>query len=357
MDVIKMFKPRNLYNNDEYGYVNMKYIMDNCPRTFLWLIGARGIGKTYGAVDYSIERNIPAIFMRRTQQQCDTISTYEMCQAKPNFNDRNMDYAVQSISKGITGIYTEFDEDGKPCGIPLFVNCALSTVYNIRGFDASDYDILWYDECIPESHARPIKNEGEALLNAYETINRNRELKGKPPVKFVGMSNSNRLDNALFAELNMITACDKQFSKGYSVYDNPDRDMMVINFQNSPVSEKKSETALYKFAKGMSYGDMALKNEFRDYKSKSKSFNIKDLTPMANIGELTFYRLKSCDSFYISAFYMQAPLRYSNDEKGLQRFQMSDLCRTLILLYMADEIYFENYNCEYLMKFYCGKAK
>lgn len=341
---------------DNNGYVNMKYIMDNCPRTFLWLIGARGIGKTYGAVDYSIENNIHSIFMRRTQQQCDTISTYEMCQAKPNFDDRGIDYAVQSISKGITGIYTDFEDD-KPCGTPLFVNCALSTVYNIRGFDASSYDIIWYDECIPESHARPIKNEGEALLNAYETINRNRELKGKKPVRFVGMSNSNRLDNALFADLNMITACDKQFSKGHSVYDNPERDMMVINFQNSPVSEAKSDTALYRFAKGMSFGDMALKNEFRDYKSKSKSFNIKDLTPMANIGEITLYRLKSCEAFYISSYNMQAPLKYPNDEKGLERFRMSDLCRTCLLLYVRDYIYFETYQCEYLLKYYCGKAK
>lgn len=349
---------KNMYLDN--GYVNMEYLI-SIPRTFIWIIGARGIGKTYGAVDYVLNHNIQSIFMRRTQQQCDTISTYALCQAKPNFDDRGEDYCIESIAGGIKGIYrSKTDEDGnkKVTGDILFLNCALSTIFNIRGFDASQFSIFFYDEFIPEKHARPIKNEGEAFLNAYETINRNRELKGNLPVKFVGMSNSNRLANNLFADLDMITCCDRQFRMGYAVYDDPKRDMCVINYENSEISKKKNETALYKFAPTQSdFAKMALENEFTDYKSETANYNLKDLEPICNLGSLTIYHIRNKPLYHCCVHYMQAKLKYEDNEREMLQYKLSDWCKGFIGLYIRGMMTFDSYNSEYLFKRYCDKSK
>lgn len=347
----------------ENGYVDFKTIVDKCNVPFIFMVGARGIGKTYGAVDYAIDNDIHAFFMRRTQTQCDTISTTELCQVKPNYRDRGLYYNISPVAKGIYGIYdAEFDEEIEKyvniSSTPKFVNCALSTVYNIRGFDATDYTHIFYDEFIPEPHARPIKNEGEALLQAYETINRNRELQGKEAVRLICMANSNDLANPVFADLGLITPCDKIFREGKNIYINEERGVCVINFTRSPISEKKGKTALYRFIMGVGdYSDMALKNEFRNYRSRTKSLSLKRLIPIINVGQITIYRIKQGDGLYVSMHHIDANLKYEDNEKGLEGFRLHQWAKTLYMEYVSDAITFETYECEYLFKKYCGLTK
>ncbi len=351
-----LITPEDLYSDD--GYVAFDHIVEKIPRTFIFMVGARGIGKTYGAVEYIHTHKYKSIFMRRTQVQCDGISIPSLCQVKSYFNDHGLDFVVDALAKGMYGVYyAEKGDDGKlhAIGEPFIINCALSNVHNIRGFDASDFDLYVYDEFIDEVHARPIKGEGEALLNAYETMNRNRELQGRKPMKFIAMSNSNRLANPLFADLNMVTACDKQFNAGHVFYDNPERDMCVINFVNSPVSEAKEETALYKFAKGTDFSKMALDNEFRDYRMEYKTYNLKSLIPAVNVGEITIYRVKQKDKFFVSGHYMEAPNKYANDERGMKSFLKSTIAQGMYKIYLDGHIDFDGFNTEYLFRRYCGQ--
>lgn len=355
-----MLRQEDLYLDS--GYANIKGIIDNSGRPFIFMVGARGIGKTYGAVEYCLDNNIRAIFMRRTQQQCDMISNNEMCQVKPNYRARGMYYDVESITKGVYGVYdAHIDEENgkvvKDSDEPRLVNCALSTIYNIRGFDGSDYTHIFYDEFIPEPHARPIKNEGEALLQAYETINRNRELQGRPPLIMVCMANSNYLANPIFADLNLITPCDKTFRKGKFIYDNPKRGVCVINFVKSPISEQKRGTALYRFSMGKDFNAMALDNEFRDERSDSKSLPLNQIIPVLNVGELTVYRVKSQSYIYISMHHMDTDKVFPDTEKGLEAFRFQQWQKTLWLEYISNDLVFENYECEYLFKKYCGLKK
>ena len=54
---------------DKNGYINFQTPANSgCP--FNWLIGGRGIGKTYGGLKFlSVDNNFPFIYMRRTQRQ------------------------------------------------------------------------------------------------------------------------------------------------------------------------------------------------------------------------------------------------------------------------------------------------
>ena len=167
------------YNEDiplylDNGYLNVPWLLDNSlPWILMW--GARGIGKTYGVLKYLYEHDEYFILLRRKQNQVDMLNKPEFQPFKKLNEDFGWCVDVKPISKYHSRFYVQNGEnDIKELGLTM----ALTTVTNIRGFDASDVKVIFYDEFIPETIDRPIKGEGEALLNAYETTNRNREFNG-----------------------------------------------------------------------------------------------------------------------------------------------------------------------------------
>ena len=80
------------------------------PVTFVYILGARGIGKTYGALKYMIEEDRQFILMRRTQTQADLISNESFTPIKSVFNDMELAYKVNKISKQTGAIYYDPEE-------------------------------------------------------------------------------------------------------------------------------------------------------------------------------------------------------------------------------------------------------
>ena len=161
------------------GYLDIEKIL-NYKVPFNFIVGGRGTGKTYGALKTAYLNEIRFILMRRTQAQCDLINKPEFNPYKTICADLSLDISVKPISKYNAKIYENIGEDAEKT---LGYTCALSTISSLRGFDASDCILLVYDEFIPEKHERALKHEGAAFLNAYETINRNRELQGRDPCR------------------------------------------------------------------------------------------------------------------------------------------------------------------------------
>lgn len=65
MSVLNL-KWRDLYIQEgpSEGYVNFKSIIERTEGySFLFLVGARGIGKTYGAIELIHSENTPSVFM------------------------------------------------------------------------------------------------------------------------------------------------------------------------------------------------------------------------------------------------------------------------------------------------------
>lgn len=317
---------------------------------FIFMIGARGIGKTYGAIEYIMDYNVKSIFLRRTQVQADEISVPALCPVKPNCDKRGIGYGIEKISKSVKGVKFGDAEES------LMLVGALNTLHNIRGINGAQYTHMFYDEFIPEPTARPIPKEGEALLNAYETFNRNREIIGQPPIQFIGMSNSNRLDNPLFMDLNLTTMCDRAFSKGYPIVTDSKRGVAIINFEDSPISKKKGETALYKFSVGTDFHTMALENEFRDYRSPVKQYKLTKLKPIVSIGEITICRIKGEDKTFCLNHVMQAGERFANNEKDLARFYACGLAKSFWLIYLDGDMSFDSFYTESLFKRYCNNS-
>ena len=125
------------------GYIDVDKTLEKDRSTFIFMVGARGIGKTFGFLKYLIDKQIKFIYMRRTQTQIDMIKSDELNPFKALRIELGDAYSfmMKRVNKNITGVYrTVKDENGieKPYGDPVAFMLALSTVSNIRGFDASD---------------------------------------------------------------------------------------------------------------------------------------------------------------------------------------------------------------------------
>lgn len=339
------------------GYIDFNYIMkDAAP--FIFIVGGRGSGKTYGAIKYALENGLPFFFMRRTQTQIDLIKNDSFSP----FKAVDESIVVSSINKNLSGIYRgsqNADGTWSAAGPPIGYMCALSTISNIRGFDASDVDLIIYDEFIGEAHERPIKNEGQAFLNAYETINRNRELNGEEPVKVLALANSNSLANPIFVELQLVTPVEKMLrssdnKNGYTSYKNASRGVSVYMINRSPILEAKQQTALYKLSGDSEFSSMALRNKFTaEEMDHIKSEDLKPYRLICCVGEICVYKRKDNTRYYITGHKSgSTQAEYQSTSTDLKRFRRDQYF--LWLAYLKGKILFESYIYKVLFENYFG---
>jgi hypothetical protein len=327
------------------GYPDMKMI-HALKAIFLLLYGGRGTGKTYGALQLVIDNKIKFMFMRRTQTQADLINKPDFSPFKPLNIDRGWNITTQPVSKYNAAFYDTVD--GVATGAPLGYTCALSTVSNIRGFDASDIDLLIYDEFIPEKHERPLKNEGDAFLNAYETINRNRELKGRPPLKVICLSNSNDLANPIFMTFGLVRKANQMRKNKQEISVDYERGIAMIDMFDSPISKQKKNTALYRATGDNKFSRMALNNEFSgDEMGRIASRPLAEYRPIVAIGEICIYQHKSRREYYVSTHTTGTPPTFGDGDTERARFRR--IYSWVWDEYMDNNIEFEEYLCEILL--------
>ena len=333
------------------GFVNIPALLKTgVPFIFCW--GGRGTGKTYGALEYAVESDLRFMLMRRTQTQLDLISKPEFSPFKSLNNAHNWNVQIKPISKYNGGIYNyTTDADGETETLKGYT-CALTTIANIRGFDGSDVELLIYDEFIPEAHSRPIKEECEAFLNAYETINRNRELQGRKPLQVLCLANSNDLANPLFMGLKLVTKAEKMSMSGQEYSVDKKRGIMMVNLAKSSISEMKQNTALYRLAGEGSFSKMALSNTFAGEEERGRvgSRPLKEYNPICVIGELCIYRHKSENVFYCSTHLSGSPPVYGVGDVERARFKR--VYMWLWYAYLDRKIDFEERFCEFLLTKY-----
>ena len=328
------------------GYLNISQIL-SYGLPFNFIVGGRGTGKTYGALKTAYEENIRFILMRRTQAQCDLINKPEFNPFKVLNADIGSSATVKSISKYNSKIIEETEESERILGY----TCALSTIANMRGFDASDVELLIYDEFIPERHERAIKNEGTAFLNAFETINRNREIKGEKPLQVLCLANAFNVANPIFLELGLVGRCEKMKNTGTELFMDKDRGVLLVLLQNSKISKAKADTALYRLSSG-SYVDMALSNDFvYNNTDNIKSMALKEFKLVCTVGEISIYRHKSKRLFYVSEHRTGTAPIYKSDEVDLQRYR-KNYGLSLYSAYMRNNVICESLLTKSLFELY-----
>lgn len=299
-----------IFENDT-GWVNWDYI-DEQPETFIAMVGPRGVGKTYGRFKKLIQKGEKFIYLRRLKSQLDLCAKPEGNPFRAINNDLDMHITPYSSS----GIVTF--RNGDKTGDIIAVGLALSVVANIRGIDLSDYNYIVFDEFIASIGEHPIKNEYTAFQNFYETVNRNREILGRSPVKCFMLGNANTIVNPYFSAWRFMKTCIKMVTSGQMVYRSPDKTRLNIMLLNSPISEQKRNTVLYKNASS-DFMTMALDNAFRTDETKIKSEPIKEYQHIVSCGEIGIWRHKTERKYYVSS--TQGQPYYDSFGISLKMFQ------------------------------------
>lgn len=335
------------------GYIDMKSIIEEPDLPFMFLWGGRGTGKSFGALEWAKRHydetlgNEKFIYLRRTEQQLK-----ECTRASNNpFKDLNSMYDWNIVPQkhkdyGLCFFDCEEDESGKlkiknnrPYGYML----ALSTIGNVRGLSYGDVSLIIYDEFMKMATERNMKNEGFAFADMYETINRNREFAGKPPLKVICLSNANDLANDLFVYYHLVDRVEFMIKNNKMQYLDYGRGFGLLRFDDSKISAKKKNTALYKFAgEGSNYSRFALNNAFKETEIPTiKPQNLSEYKPVALIHGICIYEHKSQNRYYCTFHVSGTPDSYDESEIDNKRF-----CRKYIYLWEAhlnEIVYFETY--------------
>lgn len=340
----------------ESGFLNFEYIWTiDCP--FIFIIGGRGTGKTYGGL-LSIHERIKGtedqfIYLRRSRAQLSDIVTSEFNPFNNINRQTGSNVIVAPATKTFDGFFeAEVQDDGTlvPHGAPIGYAVSISTAQNSRGLDRPQIKYILFDEFIKLDSEKAIKGEASAFFYTYETVNRNRELEGLPPVRCFFCANSNKIDNPLFDELELVAVVEKMRRKRNPIYIDKARGLAIIDLPaDGPIAMAKRQTALYKLAAGTEYARMALENSYNYDDSDIASRNLSDFLPLVKVGELCIYKHKNDRTYYCTTYQRGGfPNTYTTTEKDLRRFVQ--LFYYLIDAYTRHQVVFESYTCESMFR-------
>lgn len=248
----------NLYEED--GWINIPSI-SSLNTNFNILIGPRQVGKTYGTLKHLIYAGKKFIFMRRTPTELDTCLKGSTSTFQSLSLDCNFEYKVENDSQYIRRI--DFYEPGAEKPFNSAIALALTSVSKIRGFSGVEYTDLVYDEFIPEVTVKRMRGEGDAFVNAYITINGNRELKGRRALRCWLLANSNDLYSPVLAELGLTEKVEHMVKKNQEYTYMEHRGCLIAMPRSEKITSKRRETALYRLTgTGTASAKMALDNDF-----------------------------------------------------------------------------------------------
>lgn len=305
------------------GWLNFEYI-DSQSFWLCLILGKRQIGKTYGCLQLMLKKRYYHILLRRTTAELDTIA------ASPDLNPYKIfepEYHVGLFkqAKKLCRICDySLDEEGKAEPTEQRgLATSLAEIAHIRGFNGSGFSDLVLDEAVPEKGVVTRRTEGEAFLNAYVTINGNRELQGRPPLRAWLLANTNRIDSPILESLNVLDDILYMRRKGKEEL-LTDQGVLIIQPDSIKVSEKRADTALMKqINKKSDFYGMAMENEFAyDQSPYVKTMSLKGLLPAWSYDD-TVFCWQTLKGYYLCRAPFKTKLyKYDGSRTGREQLSM-----------------------------------
>lgn len=261
--------------------------------TFFIFISARGPGKTYSTLKYALDEQMYLVYFRRTLDELQRCTSEQYNPYKPINIDTGSDVHFKT-TKTDAFIYSESTDN------IIGSAAAMSTFDNARGISVPECKLIFYDEFIRKPAQRKIRGEADIFFNAYESINRNKELLGEPAVKCVLASNAVNLDSEILAEFNIVHDIEVMISTGQELKYYPDKGIVVCLPKCKAFREQKENTALYRATRGTKYEAHALNNEFtyNDFSGITQVKAISEYLCLCSIEDIYIYKHKSRKEFY-----------------------------------------------------------
>lgn len=280
-----------LYTAD--GWLNI----DAIAKLDAWLfviVGARQVGKTYGTLKHFLSNDLYTLYLRRSREELEAVSSSEDLNPWVPLQKEGYNVDFRSISKNIW----EFGDVAKDAETVKIVNkrgVAMSMYYiaKMRGFNGSRFSDMVLDEFIPESVVRRLKNEGDTVLNLYTTVNGNRELEGKPPLRFWLLANAFNLSDPILEAYKLPEEFEKLERSGRE-WKLLEGGVFICLPHSEKIVKRRAETAqnsyLRKRGAGGKFLAMSLENSFSYNKSELiRSKSLKGWRPLAKLGDVYAY--------------------------------------------------------------------
>lgn len=213
------------------------------------VIGARGIGKTYGIKKYIVNRAIKYgkqfIYLRRYKDELKKIMNF--------FNDIKDEFPNHEFRvKGRQFFVAEkaINKSDKMHWKQIGWAIPLSAWQSEKSNAYPDVETIFYDEFIREKdNSGYIPNEVPALLNLMDTVFRNRE-----GVRCICCSNSVTIVNPYFLYFNLIPDTKKR----YNAY----KSILVEIPDSKDFANERRKTKFGELIDGTEYAEMSLENNF-----------------------------------------------------------------------------------------------
>ena len=303
---------------------------------FCFFIGGRGIGKTFSTLLHHREEYLGGntgriIYMRISGAELDGASTPDDNPYKKINHKCGCDVEFLPAKKAKGYRICDLVRDPETGQIvketQIGVGRSLASFHNLRGVDFYDYDLIYFDEFIPRQGVRrtpEIKMAGEFFAEAYETINRNRELEGEPPVKCIFTANAFALDSSILIYFDLIRVVQHMQQTGQKRFTDRERSIYIELCEAPEVTEAKSETVLYKMLrKNKEFIDVTLSNKFVDRAlSVIAQVPINEYVPIVQYEDITIFKHKATGELYAAGAVDRASQKYYNDtkQKFLRRY-------------------------------------
>lgn len=304
---------------DEKLQMIYDYTAYQCRRSILSyfnvIFGGRGTGKTFKFLDDLIRNKDKFIWLRDNEEVVKKVAKGQSLTFQNEIKDKTGTFPhIEIVKEDDIYKFVDFKPDGSINNVYGYL-MALSTFKNSRGVDFSDVDWIIFDEFIPEKSARVLKFQGDTLQNMYETVNRNRELEGREPVRLVLLANTNYIFSDILETFGVSDIIEEMTEKGNYIYKTDD---IYIRFlENDAFKELKKNTLLYRLsAKDDDFNNMALENKFDiDRTFIDKKPDLKGAKPLFKISKrYTMLELKNGRLYFKRANY-----------KGLENFNIEEM--------------------------------
>lgn len=343
-------------------YYNIENDLNAYPDCWLYIIiGGRNTGKTYSTLKHFKDTKEEIVFTKRTKRDIQLLASGNTI-GKKRDTDINADIDFSpykainrdcfsnirafSIPRCDSAIgFWNCDDENNPSGTPVAYGCALSGVKDIKGFDLSECTAIVFDEFIPQPWERVSTYEGEQILDLYKTVSRDREHRGKAPLKLIALANAVEISNPL---MNVVEVTDivAGMKAGDIVYIK-ERGILIHQLVNNEDFDKvEQNSAIYKAMSETNWGRMAFSNEFayNDF-SSVRRVDLKNYKPtcMVIYKRKLWYIYRKNGNWYITTAKALCKNVYDLSKENDQKRFFYDYEIDIRNACIENKVYFEKY--------------
>ena len=226
----------------------------------------RGPGKTYSSLLYALKNHITIIYMRRTDKAVERILTgtdeFDPSPYVPIERDRGVKIVGKKFEDGF-GAFYRADEDGNASGLPVSYVLSFNKVREYKGMDFSICDWILFDEFIPQKGERINRAEGELLLDLYMTVGRDRQKRGRGPLKLILFANAEEISTPVTNELEIVDDMAELNASGSTHFWNEDRDILLHHITNEEIPiQDEEKTGIYRGMYGTAWFRKSFEGDF-----------------------------------------------------------------------------------------------